>query len=218
MARPRGRRGFTLIELLVVIAIISILASILFPVFARAREKGRQAACLSNLHQIGMSMLMYAQDYDEDLPPGVLGTAYWWDMVYPYTHNRQINVCPSRKDRLTGYGINHEVAGKSQAIMFDPAVKILVLDVPPEAIGSTGSVRGIEWWGNSVSGIGIPAVAEQPATLAQGADNSFRANSQPERHNDGINVSYADGHTKWAKETQLDQSYMWLPAIETPGG
>ncbi len=62
------RRGFTLIELLVVIAIIAILAAILFPVFARAREKARQASCLSNLKQLGLAMLMYVQDYDGVFP------------------------------------------------------------------------------------------------------------------------------------------------------
>ena len=65
------RRGFTLIELLVVIAIIAILAAILFPVFARAREKARQSSCLSNLKQLGLGMLMYVQDYDERFPNGV---------------------------------------------------------------------------------------------------------------------------------------------------
>src|ERR1043165_533038 len=62
------RRGFTLIELLVVIAIIAILAAILFPVFAQAREKARQAACMSNLRQIGLAFAQYVQDYDELLP------------------------------------------------------------------------------------------------------------------------------------------------------
>jgi prepilin-type N-terminal cleavage/methylation domain-containing protein len=69
MAGPTSRqRGFTLIELLVVIAIIAILAAILFPVFAQTREKARQATCLSNLKQIGMGVLMYAQDYEETMP------------------------------------------------------------------------------------------------------------------------------------------------------
>jgi prepilin-type N-terminal cleavage/methylation domain-containing protein len=66
----RSRRGFTLIELLVVIAIIAILAAILFPVFARAREKARQSSCQSNLKQIGLAFTMYAQDYDEKMPRG----------------------------------------------------------------------------------------------------------------------------------------------------
>lgn len=82
----RARFGFTLIELLVVIAIIAILAAILFPVFAQARAKARQASCTSNMKQVGLAILMYAQDYDEQLP---WGYAYqvkttWYDLVEPY--------------------------------------------------------------------------------------------------------------------------------------
>src|SRR5438094_8508507 len=65
----RQTKGFTLIELLVVIAIIAILAAILFPVFAQAREKARQVTCLSNMKQVGLGLQMYVQDYDETLPP-----------------------------------------------------------------------------------------------------------------------------------------------------
>ena len=99
-----SRRGFTLIELLVVIAIIAILAAILFPVFARAREKARQASCESNLKQIELGILMYAQDYDEKLPyvyqyePQPGATQLWWgaiDLIQPYVKNDQIVVCPS---------------------------------------------------------------------------------------------------------------------------
>ncbi len=69
MSHSKGRRAFTLIELLVVIAIIAILAAILFPVFARAREKARQATCTSNVKQLGLAWMMYAQDFDETFPP-----------------------------------------------------------------------------------------------------------------------------------------------------
>jgi len=93
------RKGFTLIELLVVIAIIAILAAILFPVFAKAREKARQTSCLSNSKQFALGIMMYAQDYDETMPPstnfnGVNGMTLA-DSVMPYVKNSQIMKCPS---------------------------------------------------------------------------------------------------------------------------
>jgi len=99
---PRDR-GFTLIELLVVIAIIAILAAILFPVFARAREKACQASCMSNLKEIGLAILMYAGDSDEMLPgyrmrlggdSNARGSG-WYDCVAPYVKNEQLAICPS---------------------------------------------------------------------------------------------------------------------------
>ena len=97
-------RGFTLIELLVVIAIIAILAAILFPVFAQAREKARGAACLSNVKQLGLALQMYAQDYDETLPNHAQDTdkflapnapANWAKGLQAYAKNTQIFSCPS---------------------------------------------------------------------------------------------------------------------------
>ena len=124
-ARGHHNRGFTLIELLVVIAIIAILAAILFPVFAQARERARQTACLSNLKQIGLGFAMYVQDYDELLPdrrdlkislPG--GWRPWtsWPtsdprtgwaaiVLQPYTHNYAIWVCPSVKGGVLGNAV-----------------------------------------------------------------------------------------------------------------
>jgi len=116
-------RGFTLIEILVVVAIISLLAAILFPVFARARENARRASCLSNLKQIGLAWFQYAQDYDEKFPPNYTCTvwtsttctkqALWYSydtttypgLLNPYIKNAQIFRCPSQSG-TQGYGYN----------------------------------------------------------------------------------------------------------------
>ncbi len=102
----RKSRGFTLIELLVVIAIIAILAAILFPVFAKARENARRTSCSSNLKQIGLAFMQYSQDYDETMPiPWVSpinqfpGTYRWMDQIFPYVKSTQLFTCPS--DRAT---------------------------------------------------------------------------------------------------------------------
>src|SRR4051812_13087388 len=120
-ARRPDRCGFTLIELLVVIAIIAILAAILFPVFAHAREKARQTSCLSNLKQLSSGMTMYAQDSDGLFPPAVAHPSRaerdfyqmsWMHLLEPYTKNRGVFVCPSsghtsqnsNQDLLQNYG------------------------------------------------------------------------------------------------------------------
>jgi len=107
------KKAFTLIELLVVIAIIAILAAILFPVFAQARDKARQTSCLSNVKQIALGFMMYKQDYDETLPSayfhknfvtggGSAGYTHWSGMINPYVKNWQMYVCPS--DTTRGWG------------------------------------------------------------------------------------------------------------------
>lgn len=127
MVKKLNRNGFTLIELLVVIAIITILAAILFPVFARAREQARKAACQSNLKQIGLGVAMYVQDFDETFPAAsmaytvpttawprktnsgaAINTAYWFVVIAPYVKSTQLFVCPTAGEIpfSGGYGWN----------------------------------------------------------------------------------------------------------------
>lgn len=102
------RNGFTLLELLVVIAIIAILAAILFPVFARARENARRSSCQSNLKQIGLAFAQYTQDYDDWYPGARMTNAVatsWRENIQPYIKSRQIMVCPSAGSRATYAGL-----------------------------------------------------------------------------------------------------------------
>lgn len=96
-AKRKPASGFTLIELLVVIAIIAILAAILFPVFAQAREKARAISCLSNVKQCGMGYAMYVQDYDEVSPCMGFGRE-WWTNIYPYVKSLDLFYCPDRNE------------------------------------------------------------------------------------------------------------------------
>ncbi|MEA3400883.1 MAG: prepilin-type N-terminal cleavage/methylation domain-containing protein [Armatimonadota bacterium] len=198
----RRRKGFTLIELLVVIAIIAILAAILFPVFARAREKARQASCLSNLKQLALGMLMYAQDYDETFcalyngptrsEPWVPGhpefnyhPSYgyfdcWSNAIYPYIKNVQVYRCPSTRYNCYGvaYGLPRHGA--------DPS-------------------------GGRVSMFGRPTLAEfrRPAQTLMITEKGAGGGCQyllhhkyyacRDDHNDGMNLAFIDGHAKWLR-------------------
>lgn len=113
-----NRQAFTLIELLVVIAIIAILAAILFPVFAQAREKARQTSCLSNEKQLGLAVLQYAQDYDETYPTGVQQNWYaviWPLLVQPYVKTYDVFRCPSDDKGLDQLEPNWQNLGLSYA-------------------------------------------------------------------------------------------------------
>jgi len=138
-------KAFTLIELLVVIAIIAILAAILFPVFAQAREKARQTSCISNMKQILLACAMYTQDYDEKLVPSWLpypnqpdsSQTIWTIFIQPYIKNKQALLCPSSlsgwgdywPDTTGGsYGINHDNVG------WGDSIKMAVVNKPASFI------------------------------------------------------------------------------------
>ena len=181
------RRGFTLIELLVVIAIIAILAAILFPVFAKAREKARQSSCLANAKQVGLGMLMYAQDYDESLPLNtrLAATGGWWySRVYPYVKNTQVMQCPSKVPHInatpTGadipyqcdYTANHNIYYSGYG---GPLTDLGQITKPAELLMICDNVPAWDymfppWWANYTHW-----------------------------HNEGSNVCFADGHAKWVK-------------------
>ena len=187
-----SRRGFTLIELLVVIAIIAILAAILFPVFARAREKAREINCLSNHKQLGLAFFMYTSDHAEMYPP----QPQWKGRLQPYINNFDINYCPSRRQMPwdpsqempwyygQGYNIgvvstdfgSTVVAGfplRSEAQIKSPSSKILVAE-----------------WDRCNAG---PPVGHQG--LFHGGATCFWAVTTV--HNGGSNVLFGDGHVKW---------------------
>jgi prepilin-type N-terminal cleavage/methylation domain-containing protein/prepilin-type processing-associated H-X9-DG protein len=209
-----SRRGFTLIELLVVIAIIAILASILFPVFARAREKARQTSCLSNLKQLGLGMLMYAQDNDELFPiyyyPWVdsagydngidVGVITAYSALMPYVRNSQIFKCPSQNPHrsYTGHGNGTKVNSDygfnyctyRQNEPYNPVNPITATGYSTNA-DVTNIMLMSEF--NATSYCIVPASWSTPAN----------ANYADIRHNGGTNILYVDGHAKWANEMKV---------------
>jgi prepilin-type N-terminal cleavage/methylation domain-containing protein/prepilin-type processing-associated H-X9-DG protein len=229
MKLRRAKRGFTLIELLVVIAIIAILASILFPVFARARENARRASCQSNLKQLALGVFQYAQDYDGHLS-GASGTnsstqVNIWETAYmPYLKSDQLLFCPSAPKfkgtagslnaaqygfptdwdgsknyicaltRLSSEGLGSETAGTRLDALPNASLMCLIAET--------------RWASNYTTlGYGSPIFSATHYYTTLGLD-------VPDRHFDGSNYAYADGHVKWLKKSAVDAVF----AAQTTNG
>ncbi len=209
----QNRKGFTLIELLVVIAIIAILAAILFPVFAKAREKARQSSCASNLKQIGLSVMQYAQDYDEtlpgqDMPEGnslygnyiaytsIPDSGSWIGQLKPYLKNSDILLCPSTK----GNAPNGTVAGSMCSYMANGCTwyqSMGTFTQPASTILMSDGGASYFW------ARGYPTGGYTP-----GAGFWFGHMWGYTAHSEGGNYLWADGHVKWLK-TPATTSDAW---------
>ena len=214
MSSNRGSsRGFTLIELLVVIAIIAILAAILFPVFARAREKARQSSCLSNVKQITLAVLMYVQDYDERFSPSMWRLngerASFIMFMYPYVNNLQVFDCPSQSLRSTysycgsrSYGVNERLWQARLAAVIQPSQTVMIGDHTPHVWAGRPFMFRPSRMGHRPDAIDGSEYAEWGAGGAE-PTVSWRYLNFCARHNNTGNVGFVDGHAKAMSYTVL---------------
>lgn len=205
------RHGFTLIELLVVIAIIAVLAGILFPVFAKAREKARQTMCLSNLKQIGMAFNMYAQDWDGFLPSHFYmvgrrsreGAIKLVNCLLPYIKNREIFFCPS--DRFAKRQVREWYVWHDQTSYYFAWWNFTVwrgrgrnrVYVGPTLIDRPKDVYGNEYPSSSVAMAAVDAAAKVCQREFRSPPEPWWSKTPP--HCDGFNKLYFDGHAKWKR-------------------
>ncbi|MGD9497404.1 MAG: prepilin-type N-terminal cleavage/methylation domain-containing protein [Armatimonadota bacterium] len=212
------RRGFTLIELLVVIAIIAILAAILFPVFARAREKAKQASCLSNMKQIVLGAHMYSTDYEDRLFGHIAGTRtpqaptepawpwpspyyMWHQQMYPYVKNIQLFTCPSvptyslsvQADGSPAYDSTLGYGMNYWVTYFYYYLTMSDFTRPAETI----------WFTDCKYYVVYPTyyLKTYPDHYAYGLNGYARLDI---RHNDGANIGFIDGHAKWMNRATLE--------------
>ncbi len=236
------KRGFTLIELLVVIAIIAILAAILFPVFAQAREAARKTSCLNNVKQIGTAYMMYLQDFDESFPPhvtertapaGTPDTAVarapftYRTKLFPYIKNEGIFKCPSAPNwpapgpgawYNTDYGNNH-----NEALLPTSSNQAWYIANPDFGFNDTTKIAQINFPANFIL---VGDAGRSDGTASRGGmypqpwafDVASQARFLP-RHQGGGNIAYADGHAKWTKPERTWRSFNdndWRRSPTTP--
>jgi prepilin-type N-terminal cleavage/methylation domain-containing protein/prepilin-type processing-associated H-X9-DG protein len=232
--RAKKHKGFTLIELLVVIAIIALLAAILFPVFARARENARRASCQSNLKQIGLGITQYVQDNDERMPvvnrsmgldnstSQFTSDQYMWsDAIQPYTKSLQVFRCPSGS-KVTAPPAAGQAIGSwgSRVYSYVPTLHFVEPDLncawstkgptsPPYAPAKIS-----EWEEPAATFmVGEPQQLDGYWLITHSTSTSYSTCCQPNPiHLEGSNFLYCDGHVKWLKPTaaNANSGYFYL--------
>ena len=222
------RKGFTLIELLVVIAIIAILAAILFPVFAKAREKARQTSCLNNVKQLSLAILQYTQDYDEGFPniyQWNSSSGPYWGIIQdldPYVKNSQVHNCPSA-DMLSiptsslGSRSYVYLLGLFPSVSAAPKMGAILRPAEIVMMGDGCEDTNLQGWLQPPSsgafrcdpdGSNCSVCADGTRHNSQFGDSTHHLYTSPrfniiERHNGTANVGFCDGHAKAMKHTTL---------------
>jgi prepilin-type N-terminal cleavage/methylation domain-containing protein/prepilin-type processing-associated H-X9-DG protein len=238
----RSRPGFTLIELLVVIAIIAILAAILFPVFAQARSKARQASCLSNEKQVGLAIAMYAQDYDEVLPGNEQPFAgagqplgwmqpydpaspityrVWAREIMPYVKNMAVFRCPEARPRSADGDCGPaattpcEITGIPNAGTTNYLMNGIADTRPLAAIPTPADIIIVHEVRNynRIAQQKPYIVVEGGKRIATGITHAY----YDKPHNEGANLVFCDGHVKYQRRDSILVAQFGIPAELNPG-
>jgi prepilin-type N-terminal cleavage/methylation domain-containing protein/prepilin-type processing-associated H-X9-DG protein len=222
-----NKKGFTLIELLVVISVIAILAALLFPVFAQAREKARQTTCLSNERQLGMAIAMYVEDNDEMYPWSYMkegAEVFWPDIVSPYARGYSVTAgggilaCPDAPSNRQSVSTNPQVIGlfgdPARGVNYFQSVAALAMVQEPAGIVLLGD--GITDPAAMTNRSAMEYSYPHPALIkdhtrdaswesdwAIAATDGFNNKQIAWRHQDGANFAYCDGHVKWSRRGAL---------------